>query len=55
MTFENAELAKTSVSAFVTMKITFANMLAEWCAELPGGNVAVVSDAFGSDSRMVSR
>src|SRR5215510_11886176 len=29
MTLENAELAKISVNAFVTMKITFANMLSE--------------------------
>jgi len=52
MTLENAELAKISVNAFVTMKITFANMLAELCAALPGGDVDVVSDAIGSDSRI---
>ena len=52
MTLENAELAKISVNAFVTMKITFANMLAELCAALPGGDVDVVSDAVGSDSRI---
>jgi UDPglucose 6-dehydrogenase len=52
MTIENAELAKISVNAFVTMKITFANLLAELCAALPGGDVDVVSDAIGSDSRI---
>src|SRR2546428_9780846 len=52
MTFENAELAKISVNAFVTMKITFANMLAELCAAIPGGDVDVVSDAIGMDSRI---
>lgn len=52
MTLENAELAKISLNAFVTMKITFANMLAELCAAIPGGDVDVVSDALGSDSRI---
>src|SRR5215510_5901835 len=44
MSLENAELAKISVNAFVTTKITFANMLAELCAAIPGGDVDVVSD-----------
>jgi UDPglucose 6-dehydrogenase len=52
MTLENAELAKISVNAFVTTKITFANMLAEMCAAIPGGDVDVVSDALGLDSRI---
>src|SRR5260221_14711259 len=52
MTRENAEVAKISVTAFVTMKITFANMVAELCAALPGGDVDVVSDAIGGDSRI---
>src|SRR5467141_113939 len=39
MTLENAELAKISVNAFVTTKITFANMLAEICARIPGGDI----------------
>ena len=52
MTLENAELAKISVNAFVTTKITFANMLAEICAAIPGGDVDVVSDALGLDSRI---
>jgi len=52
MSLENAELAKISVNAFVTMKITFANMLAELCAAIPGGDIDVVSDALGLDSRI---
>jgi UDPglucose 6-dehydrogenase len=52
MSLENAELAKISVNAFVTTKITFANMLAELCAVIPGGDVDVVSDAIGMDSRI---
>src|SRR5947209_5455827 len=52
MTLENAELAKISVNAFVTTKITFANLLAELCGRLPGGDVDVVSAAIGLDSRI---
>jgi UDPglucose 6-dehydrogenase len=52
MSIENAELAKISVNSFVTMKISFANMLAEFCEQLPGGDVDVVSDALGMDKRI---
>jgi UDPglucose 6-dehydrogenase len=52
MSLENAELAKISVNAYVTTKITFANMLAEMCARIPGGDVDVVSDALGLDTRI---
>jgi len=52
MTLENAEVAKLAVNAFVTTKITFANMLAELCARIPNGDVDVVSDALGLDSRI---
>jgi UDPglucose 6-dehydrogenase len=52
MSLENAELAKISINAFITTKITFANMLADLCERLPGGDVDVVSDALGMDSRI---
>ncbi|MBI2513667.1 MAG: nucleotide sugar dehydrogenase [Opitutae bacterium] len=52
MTLENAEIAKIAVNSFVTMKISFANMLAEFCEKIPGGNVDVVSDALGMDKRI---
>jgi UDPglucose 6-dehydrogenase len=52
MSLENAELAKISVNAFVTTKITFANMLADICMHMPGGDVDVVSNAIGLDSRI---
>jgi len=52
MSLENAELAKISVNSFVTMKISFANMMAEFCEKIPGGNVDVVSDALGMDKRI---
>ena len=55
MTIENAELAKISVNSYVTMKISYANMLAELCEKIPGGDVDVVSDALGMDKRIGRR
>lgn len=52
MSLENAELTKISVNTFVTTKITFANMLAEICEKIPGGNVDVVTNALGMDKRI---
>lgn len=55
MSFVNAELAKISVNTYVTTKITFANMLARICEQLPGADVDVVADALGLDSRIGRR
>ncbi len=52
MNFINAELCKLSVNAFVTTKMTFANMLARLCERLPGADVDVVTGALGLDSRI---
>jgi UDPglucose 6-dehydrogenase len=55
MTFVNAELAKISVNAYVTMKISFANMLAALCEQLPGGDVDKVTGALALDGRIGPR
>ncbi len=55
MNFVNAELAKISVNTYVTMKITFANMMAAICEELPGADVDTVTAAIGRDSRIGRR
>ena len=55
MNWANAELAKISVNSFVTMKITYANMLAGICEGLPGGDVDVVTQAIGLDTRIGRR
>lgn len=52
MSLENAELAKIALNSYVTMKITFANTLAEICQVLPGGDVDAVTGAIGLDSRI---
>jgi UDPglucose 6-dehydrogenase len=55
MSIINAELAKISLNCFVTTKITYANMLAELCEALPGGDIDVVSKAIGQDERIGSK
>jgi UDPglucose 6-dehydrogenase len=52
MNFNNAELAKISVNVYVTMKITFANLLSRLCERLPEANVDEVCTALGLDSRI---
>jgi UDPglucose 6-dehydrogenase len=52
MNFVNAELTKISVNTYVTMKISFANMLGEICGRLDGADVDVVTSAIGKDTRI---
>jgi len=54
MTFLNAEVAKIGVNAFVTMKMSFANTLAEICERLPSGDVDKITQAMGRDRRIGS-
>jgi UDPglucose 6-dehydrogenase len=51
----NAELAKIAVNSFVTMKISFANMLAALCERLPGADADAVTSAIGFDGRIGRR
>lgn len=55
MNFVNAELTKISVNTYITTKISYANMLSEICEKLPGGNIDVVTNAIGLDSRIGSK
>ena len=52
MNFINAEITKISINTYLTVKITFANMLGELCENLPGADVDIVSAAIGCDSRI---
>jgi len=52
MNFYNAELSKIALNSFCTLKITFANTIAEICEKLPGGDSEEVLKAIGSDSRI---
>jgi UDPglucose 6-dehydrogenase len=55
MSIENAELTKIALNTYVTTKITFANMLADLCERIPGGDIDAVSDALGLDRRIGRR
>jgi UDPglucose 6-dehydrogenase len=52
MSLINAELTKIAVNTYVTMKISYANTLADMCERLPGADVEVVTDALGLDTRI---
>lgn len=52
MSINNAELAKIALNAYITMKISFANTLAEICERIPSGDVDAVTRALGADSRI---
>jgi UDPglucose 6-dehydrogenase len=52
MSFVNAELTKLALNTYVTTKISYANMLAQMCERLEGGNVDAVTSALGLDTRI---
>jgi UDPglucose 6-dehydrogenase len=52
MNFINAELSKLAVNAYVTTKISYANMLARICERYVGADADVVTNAIGYDSRI---
>lgn len=53
-TLENAEIIKYAANAFLAMKITFINQVADLC-EATGGNVHEVAKAIGMDNRIGSK
>jgi len=55
MSLVNSELTKISVNAYVTMRISFANMVAALSEQMPGGDVDIVTAALGLDTRIGSR
>jgi nucleotide sugar dehydrogenase len=52
MTPLEAEIVKISLNGFITTKISFANMISDFCDTIPNANKEVVLDAIGSDSRI---
>lgn len=47
-----AEIAKISLNCFCTMKIAYANMLAEIAEKIPGVDAGVITNAIGLDKRI---
>ena len=52
MSIEEAEITKISINSFVTMKISFANILTSLCENTKNCDVDVVCDAIGQDNRI---
>lgn len=52
MSLISAEIAKISLNSYVTMKISFANTLANICGEIPAANVDDITTALGADKRI---
>ena len=48
----NAEISKIALNTYVTMKISFANMIARICEQVPGADADIVNGIVGSDSRV---
>lgn len=47
----DAEIVKISLNGFITTKISYANMISDYC-DTVGANKAIVLDSVGSDSRI---
>lgn len=52
MSLTSAEIAKIAVNGFVTMKISYANVLGEICERYPNANAGQVTAAIGLDYRI---
>ena len=55
MSIENAEIAKIALNSYITMKISFANVISHLCERIPTGDVDMITEAIGSDSRIGSK
>jgi UDPglucose 6-dehydrogenase len=51
----NAEITKLSINCYCTMKISFANNLAQICGTVPGARAEEICRIIGHDSRIGSR
>jgi UDPglucose 6-dehydrogenase len=51
----NIEIMKLSLNCYVTLKISFANTLANLCERTPGADVDVITRALGADRRIGSQ
>lgn len=52
MSLISAEIAKISLNSYITMKISFANTLANICEVIPGAEVDAITRALGADKRI---
>lgn len=52
MSIINAELAKVCLNTYITVKISFANSIANLCEKVPGADVDSITKAIGVDRRI---
>jgi UDPglucose 6-dehydrogenase len=52
MSLISAEVAKVSLNAYITMKISFANTVANLCERIPGTDVDAITNSIGEDKRI---
>ena len=52
MSLISAEIAKVSLNAYITTKISFANHLSNICEKFPGANVDDITNTIGQDTRI---
>ena len=52
MSIISAEITKISLNAYITMKISYANVLGNLCERIPGTEVDKISEALGADKRI---
>lgn len=52
MSLTSGEIAKVSLNAYITMKISFANTLANICEKIPGADVDAITSTIGRDKRI---
>jgi len=52
MSIPSAEIAKVSLNAYITVKISFANVLGNICEKTPDSDVDDVTEALGADRRI---
>lgn len=55
MSLTEAEIVKISINNFITMKISFTNMLAQLSDEYVGTDIDIITQAMGLDSRIGSK
>jgi len=48
----SAEVAKVSLNAYITLKISFANLIGNICDKIPGANPDDITSAIGYDRRI---
>ena len=52
MSIINAEIAKVCLNVYITLKVTFANTVANLCESIPGADCDAVTKSIGPDKRI---